>query len=252
MEPKPSIAPSSDVPAGGRRAILVLGMHRSGTSALAGVLERMGCDGPATPMASKVGNERGHHESQRVYELHGAMLASADTRWGDWAPVHPGWLASPEAGEFRARAREVIDAEFAGSELFVLKDPRICRVAPIWLGALRDLGVTPLPLHIQRHPLEVAASLARRNDMDRDTALLLWLRHVLDAEAATRGLGRAHTSYARLLGDWPAVVRGLEAGLGLSLPGRPEGSAGARVAQFLSGALRHHELHDPDPGRRSG
>lgn len=247
MEPTSSLAAPSAGPHVERRAVVVMGMHRSGTSALAGALVHMGCDGPATPMASERGNERGHFESRRVYELHAAVLASAGSDWMDWAPVRPDWFASPEGRGFRDRAAEVIGAEFGASPLFVLKDPRICRLAPLWLGALRDRGVTPLTLHTHRHPLEVAASLGRRNRMDRDAALLLWLRHVLDAEAGTRGEVRAHTSYARLLGDWARVLRGVEGALGLALPGRTEGEEGARVGAFLSGALRHHEAGAPDP-----
>ena len=242
MQPTPS-APMPRA-AAGRTAVLVLGMHRSGTSALAGALAQLGCAAPVTPMEADEGNARGYFESRRVYELHNAMLAAAGTHWTDWAPLDPAWLASPEARAFRDRAGAVIEAEFGDAALFVLKDPRFCRTAPLWLGALEDRGVAPLALLTHRHPLEIAASLERRNGLDRDTALLLWLRHVLDAEVATRGLARAHTSYDRLLGDWRAAMRGIEDGLGLTLPGD---EAGGRVEAFLSGGLRHHEAGPPDP-----
>ena len=90
----------------------------------------------------------------------------------------------------------------------MLKDPRICRFVPLWRAVLGRLGVAPKVVVPLRHPLEVAGSLARRDGMPEDEALLLWLRHCLEAEAATRGLPRSFLRYDDLVADWrPAVDR---------------------------------------------
>jgi hypothetical protein len=94
-----------------------------------------------------------------------------------------------------------------------------------------------------RNPLEVAASLARRDGFDPSIGHLLWLRHVLDAERATRGRPRVFVSYDGLMNGWRATVERIQMTLGVALPRRPEASAG-EIETFLSETL-HHERAAP-------
>lgn len=86
-----------------RIALIVLGMHRSGTSALAGVLAQMGCDLPQDLMPSTAFNPRGHFESLQVYHLNDAILASGGPRGMTGRPSTPsgiarrGWASSGSA-----------------------------------------------------------------------------------------------------------------------------------------------------------
>ena len=77
--------------------------------------------------------------------------------------------------------------------------------------------------------------------------MLLWLRHVLDAEVHTRGLARAVCAYEELLRDWADVARRLERGLGLTWPVEPD-QARPAVEKFLSPGLRHHDAGAQDAG----
>jgi hypothetical protein len=129
-------------------------------------------------------------------------------------------------------------AEYGDSALFVLKDPRICRLAPFWLPVLRDTGCRTLVILPLRHPRDVAASLEHRAGYDRDYGLLMWLRHVLDAEAETRGTRRVFTSYEALMTDWSAEIRRIGEGLGLSWP-RSVSVARPEIDAFLSRDLQH-------------
>src|SRR4029077_1974458 len=83
-------------------------------------------------------------------------------------------------------AKEIFEAEFANATLLILKDPRICRFVPFWLDVLKEMKVAPRIVIPLRSPLEVAHSLKKRNALSLTKGLLLWLRHVLDAEAQTR------------------------------------------------------------------
>src|SRR5687768_6845936 len=87
-----------------RVCILVLAMHRSGTSAFARVLSLLGCDLPKTLMQANKSNEAGHWESDPLRLLNDRILKSAGTKWDDWLEVHPGWLLSPKAAEFHEEA----------------------------------------------------------------------------------------------------------------------------------------------------
>lgn len=226
-----------------RIALVVLGMHRSGTSALAGVLGHMGCDLPQDLMPPTEANPRGHFESLKVYYLNDAILASAGSSWDDWTAFNEDWYLSPRFAEFRARAAEVLAEEFGRSSLIVLKDPRICRLLPFWKQVLADAGIRPLFVCTHRAPSEVAASLGRREGWPEARGHLLWLRHVLEAEAGTRGDERIFVSYDSLLSDWRATVQRIAEGLGLHLPRSLETAAPA-IDDFLSAELRHFRPGD--------
>ncbi|WP_101342246.1 sulfotransferase family protein [Cereibacter azotoformans] len=230
-----------------RIALVVLGMHRSGTSALAGVLGHMGCDLPQDLMPGNEANPRGHFESLKVYYLNDAILASAGSAWDDWSPVSPDLYRSPRLAEFRLRAAEVLAQEFGDSSLIVLKDPRICRLLPFWTEALAEAGFRPLYVCTHRAADEVAASLTRREGWPASRGRLLWLRHVLEAEAGTREQPRVFVSYEALLSDWRATVARIAGGLGLQFPRTPEAAAPA-ILDFLADDLRHFR----SDGQRAG
>jgi len=221
-----------------RTALLVMGMHRSGTSALTGVIGLMGADLPNDLMAASDLNAKGFFESNRITSFDEDLLASAGFTWWDCRRFPAEWFSSPRAGAFARRAADELAAEYGDSALFVLKDPRICRLAPFWLPVLRDTGCRTLVILPLRHPRDVAASLEHRAGYDPDYGLLMWLRHVLDAEAETRGTRRVFTSYEALMTDWSAEIRRIGEGLGLSWP-RSVSVARPEIDAFLSRDLQH-------------
>ena len=221
-------------------ALVVLGMHRSGTSALAGSLAKAGCALPATLMEAQAENPRGYFESVALCRLNDDLLAAAGSSWSDWRALDPDWLRSEAMGAFGARAADALDGEFGAAPLIVLKDPRVCRLAPFWEAVLRRAGRRALFVCTHRPPGEVAASLAKRDGMSATQARLLWLRHVLDAEAATRGRARIFASYEGLLSDWRAELKRIADAFDLEWTRAPE-DAGAEIDAFLSSDLRHFQ-----------
>jgi glycosyltransferase involved in cell wall biosynthesis len=225
---------------GERRAVVIAGMHRSGTSALARVLSLLGLELPKSPMAPTAANEFGHWgESELVWSLHQQLLAAAGTAWDDVSPFPHIWLDSQECREYRARMLAAIRREYPGRAAFVLKDPRICRLIPFWIDVLSDLNVRPLFVLPFRNPLEVAASLQRRDGFSGAKGLLLWLRHVLDAERDTRRHPRTLVTFEDLLRDWRSCARSISTDLNLGWP-RSTHREGVEIERFLSAELRHH------------
>ena len=231
-------------PSEARTGILVAGMHRSGTSALARVLTIAGCDLPGTLVEAKPDNATGFWESQPVVDLNDEMLSSTGSYWDDWRPFERDWFESSAAGPFRDRALEVLRQEYGESRLFVLKDPRICRLLPFWTDVLSKFDARVCVVSPIRSPLDVAASLETRNGIDPFVAYLIWLRHVLAAEADSRGLPRTYVRYDRLLADAPASIDRICRDLGLSLPRRGGASTETDIDAFLSPGLRHHHSGD--------
>lgn len=213
-----------------RRAVLVLGMHRSGTSALTRVLSLHGPALPADLMAGRADNPRGFFESRGMVALDDAMLAALGSAWDDPRPL-PADAPARLAGFVPDCVALLRDQVPDGAD-FILKDPRACRLLPAWLPALAALGALPFAVIAVRNPLEVAASLAERDGMERLDALRLWLAHAVAAERDTRGIGRVVVHYDDLLRDW----RGVVARVGLAV----RGGAAAATEAFLAGALRHH------------
>jgi hypothetical protein len=221
-----------------RYAVVVLGMHRSGTSALAGVLARLGCDLPTQMMPANEFNPKGFYESILAYNLNDAILASGGSGWDDWQAFNPDWIRAPQAPGFLERGVEVLAEEYGNSPLFVLKDPRICRLMPFWAQLFETCAVQPLYVNTHRSPVEVARSLQKREGWPLNAGLLLWLRHVLEAEAGSRESPRCFTSYDRLLDNWGAVIETIQRETGIAFPRTP-GNSEVEVEAFLSNSLRH-------------
>jgi len=222
-----------------RSAFLVVGMHRSGTSAFAGTLSRLGLSIPATLMAPSPANANGYYESDELAKLHNRVLRSAGLRWDDWSAIQQNWFAGPPATAYAADIVRFLDGQFARSASFVVKDPRICRMVPIWRQALESFGAKTHVVIPLRHPDAVAASLVARDGLLAGESYLLWLRHLLDAEQATRDLPRVFVVYDDLLADWRAAVAAMERQLNYRWPRSPD-EAAADIGSFLDPKLRHH------------
>ncbi|WP_132807892.1 sulfotransferase family protein [Tepidamorphus gemmatus] len=221
--------------------MLVVGMHRSGTSALTRVLNLVGCDlAERLVKPSPNDNELGFWESRALVDLNEEILASAGSMWDDAAALNPAWFQSPKCVEFKRRAAELLAREYASSSLFALKDPRLCRLARFWGDVLDEARIEAKVILPIRNPLEVAASLHKRNHLPVEVGELVWLRHVLEGEFGTRGRPRFFSSYDRLLSDAPGLIDAAADALGLVWPRRTDRSL-AEVQAFLSPRHRHHD-----------
>ena len=233
-----------------RIAVIVLGMHRTGTSAVTGALRLLGATAPKQLMAPRASNARGNWESQAVIRVDNAILQAGGSHWRDWSPFDEHRIPPDTRAELEAQATEAIAAEFGEAPLILLKDPRMCRLMPFWRRVLDRAGCEPRIVIPVRNPLDAALSLLDRNAMPVEEGMLLWLRHVLDAERATRDLPRSFVSFADFLEDWRAAVARVSGALQVDWPVSPV-AAGADVDAFLSGKLHHHQSAADDPRLRS-
>jgi glycosyltransferase involved in cell wall biosynthesis len=212
-----------------RQALIVLGMHRSGTSALTRVLNLLGTALPADLMPPNEDNRPGYWESRQIARFNNRLLESAGHRWDSDAPLSVEWLCDEVArASHYEEARALLAGEFGDAPLFVFKDPRLCRLFPFWEKVLAGEGIDMRVVLCLRDPREVAASLAARFDNPSlhpaaipaySRTYLLWLRHVLEAERSTRHLPRIAVDYADLVSDWRTALQDLPSLCpGLTLP----------------------------------
>jgi GT2 family glycosyltransferase/glycosyltransferase involved in cell wall biosynthesis len=226
--------------------LLVLGMHRSGTSALARVLDLCGADIGARITDRSAGNETGHWEDAFAVEAHEQLLAAYGAKWDTPLCLPSDWDAGEPARAAEARVAAYLAGDRASHPLWAVKDPRLCLFAPLWIEAARDAGQALGAVLVLRHPLEVAASLAARDGIGEGRALLLWLEYTLASVAAAEGLPNTVIGYESLLDDWRGSVDRMR-----SLPGgerlRSGGEVAAAVDAFLDRGMRHHESRDDRP-----
>ena len=218
--------------------LVVLGMHRSGTSMLARVLGLMGCyAGPLEAFSPPdAANSRGYWERRDVWAVNEAILESLGRRWYDVAGLDLAQLAEGSRPELEDRVRSIVRALDAHRP-WVIKDPRLCLLFPFW----RRFLDRPVCVLIDRDPLAVARSLQARDGFPLFFGIALWECYTLKAILSTAGLPRIAVSYHDLLARPAATASRLrEALLALGVEGLHDPAA-AEIAAFVEPALEHYD-----------
>lgn len=223
-----------------RTAYLVLGMHRSGTSAVTQMLALAGAALPENVMAGDEHNAKGYFEPWKIALFNDGRLRAGGTAWDDIFafPFRP--LSTKAERGWLNRAEALFEDEYGEVRYPLLKDPRITVLMPFWRTVLTELEVAARCVVPVRHPLAVAGSLARRNGFAPEKSVLIWTAYMLAAEAYTRDLPRAFVSYDGLLTDWRGEAARIEAAHGAPLPKLTE-AAGKAIDRFLTPELRHND-----------
>ncbi len=184
-------------------------MHRSGTSALTGLLVHLGLDPGASGslMASTPDNPEGHFEQEALFEANEELLVRLGGRWSGPASFASEELVDLARGPEGASARERFDRTFgeaaSAGRAWVWKDPRLCLTLPFWLEVL---GGAPGVVLSSRSPTEVARSLEARDGLPVAYGLGLWERYARHAVRHTAALDGHVVHYEELLEDpEPAV-----------------------------------------------
>ncbi len=230
--------------------ILVVGMHRSGTSAVTRTLGVMGATLPGNLVQAMEDNARGFWESADVVALHNRFLAAVGSGWHDPRGLPPQVFESDAAIALRADLLAMLRTEFHDAKLFLIKDPRLCVLMPIWRPLLETFGARPVVAFPFRHPEEVALSLVRRNGISREHALALWLSYNLSGERDTRGLRRVFFSYDAFLADPATVAQTVAKGLGCYDAASVAAQAHA-VEDLWRADMRHHAVSEVAHERES-
>ena len=192
-----------------RTALVVLGMHRSGTSALTRLLNLCGAYLPENLRPPKPeANAKGFFETEEVNNLNERLLVFLGGAWDRVEFTLP--REGDIADDFIHDARAIIDSEYGGEETILIKDPRIGVLAPLWHQALTSAGYRPVYVVPVRNPLEVANSLHARGDMSVRDGLSLWhdymKRIVSFADAAP---DVTFISFEEIFKDWRSAVRAI-------------------------------------------
>jgi hypothetical protein len=228
---------------GEQKIICVLGMHRSGTSLLTRLLNLLGVDlGSTNRLTTEPAdaNPKGYWENHDLTSISDAILKRFGGAW-DEPPVFPaGWQDDVAIDDLRLRAQEFIRQQFSQTSLCGWKDPRTCLTLPFWQQQFADLQY----IICLRHPLAVAASLARRDGFSYEKSCRLWLLYVLSALHYTDGKSRLLLFYEDLMSDSERELDRLAEFTGTN--NDPEIRNAMR--QFVDPSLYHHRSEESTTG----
>ena len=221
------------------RSLLILGPHRSGTSAVTRVLNLLGVYLGSDLLEPKLDNRQGFWEHRSAFELNEHLLSIVGSAWHDYRWLPSGWRKLEEVGTVKRDLRSMLDREFGASPLWGIKDPRLCRLLPLWIELLDELRIEPHFVIVVRNPLEVARSLERRNGFSFNKCLLLYLADILAAIHHSEGRSRVFVSFVELLESWREVTARIAHELRLEWPSAPSACA-REIDSFLTPSERHH------------
>jgi hypothetical protein len=225
-------------------ALFVMGLNRSGTSALTRVLSLCGGALPAGLVGATPVNPLGHWEPRATNYLNEVILQ----RHG--STVFDPTLRLQEEGAFDAEEKAACIAKIRAflatlpaAPLVVIKDLHITLLSGVWFDAARLAGFDIVAVIAVRHPQEVIASVAKTKIIRASPQLLsaLWLKYSLLAEKHTRGLPRVFVEYANLLDNWRREIKRISGALAIDLNTQDEGA----IEEFLKQDLRHQRYCGP-------
>lgn len=220
------------------KIIWVLGMHRSGTSALSGLLCHSGFTGPKNLDPAGDDNPTGYWEPVAVRAFHDDLLAQAKSSWNDLL-LHDDLSSHRCTDASLDQLEEALQHDYShaasSKSVVLIKDPRQCRLQSVWNRWLDTCSVEASVLLVIRQPLAVALSLQHRNHLPVNRSLLLWLSHTLEAEQKSRHLNRIVVAYEKFLEDPISTLHRcqLHAGLAAKTPDSEQ------LAQLVRPDLNH-------------
>ncbi len=219
--------------------IVVLGMHRSGTSAVSRVVNLLGADlGPESELLTEYDNPAGHWESKSLLACNDAILAALGRSW-DFPPwPAPGWEYSAKASALLPQMRDVFSM-FASSKTWAFKDPRTCLTLPLWRRLLGDDACAVL---VWRRPGDVVPSISRRDGIPSLYGIGLWHHYVRSAVAGAVGMPVVTLHFEDLLADPGVTIDRLVTDLG-ALGVHLDGDIPTAAASLQRHMAHHDHAH---------
>ena len=223
-----------------KQIVVVLGMHRSGTSAITRGLQVLGVDLGGDLLSAEQGNnEKGFFEDAAVTDFNVELLKALGHDWHTLTPISLEELESSVAQEYKVLAIRLLRSKLAGIDCFGVKDPRMARLLPFWQSVFAELQLKVSYVVAFRNPKSVAHSLAKRNGFELEKGYFLWLEHMLFSIKYSKGTSRVFVNYDLMLLEPEKQLQRISASLGL--PFDPKGVEFLDYQhKFLERGLQHN------------
>ena len=217
--------------------VFVLGMHRSGTSALARILNLMGLyfGDERIGTGRNDENQKGFWERRDVRTLNDTVLFAAGCDWDCVSKFDLDAIPEDAWKSHVTSAGDIVLSLDAHRPWFV-KEPRMSVLFPVW----REVVDVPVCIHIHRNPLAVADSLKARDGIPVRTGLALWEFYTSRALNDSAGIDRIFVSYEDLMEDPGRAVDKLHGALDGRENYRLRKPTQLELARFLDDDLHRH------------
>jgi hypothetical protein len=221
------------------KAVVVLGMHRSGTSAFAYGLQALGVYLGENFLDTKPDNPTGYWEDRNIVELNERVLGVFGLKWEDVALIEDAQWREPKVQALRGEGASYLEAQFTAHPLWGFKDPRTVRLLPFWRPVFQHLGVDDTYVVAVRNPLSVASSLLQRQGMTPVISHMLWLVYLVPylSEIANRPFVVA--DYDFLMNDPKGQLERIGRRLDIPLHAANPPKIAHFASDFLHPDLRH-------------
>jgi hypothetical protein len=229
--------------------LVVLGMHRCGTSSLTGALSLLGFSAGQQLMPANAFNVRGYFEDIPLNRELERFLSALNRSWRDERAYQSDWLSSDAALTTTQNLKTLFNTAFNFNQPTVIKNPRVSRLLPLLQPIWLDAGLAPKYILSLRSPLAVIHSLARRDSILPQRAALLYVAHLLEAELHTRNAPRVFVEYDDLLQDWRKVIAKIESEFSLDMLSSCQSGSecASTVDAFITKELNHFSEDQPTP-----
>jgi len=225
--------------------VLIIGVGRSGTSAITRVLSLSGCTLPSSVLGNTEINERGTWEPTDIWRLndefmfrHGSLYSDPSMRLQEAQSID-----DHEKESYIKRVQSFLSSLDGGS-VFIVKHPTITEFMELWLVAASREGFTVKVVIPIRHPQEVFASIAKIRGHQFATSIeftnAFWLKQNLLAEHYSRSLPRIFVEYSSFMMNWRSEIDRVSRVLQIDL--EPDAQA---IQGFLTTKLRHQISSGP-------
>lgn len=225
-----------------RRALIVLGMHRCGTSAISGVFHLLGFHLGSQLISGLEENPKGFFENELINQFNNKLLSSLKSNWHSTYLLQNKWYDDASLDIFRIELNQIINEQFGMEDPILIKDPRLSILWPFYADILKNLEIHPCFIVCFRNPSEVAASLRKRNLFTDEKSILIWMDHILKAELFTRRYLRYFLLFGDLIDDLFNQVRGIIRKLNFDIRIQPKDVI--KVNQFIEDQLKHYNLQE--------
>ncbi|MGS2778879.1 sulfotransferase domain-containing protein [Robertmurraya sp. GLU-23] len=221
-----------------KNIVCVLGMHRSGTSALTRCINLLGVNiGKSKELLiPREDNPLGFWENTQITSINDEILQSFYSSWDQLLPLTEGMWGIAGIEKYKNKATDILSNLLGNNESLLIKDPRTSVTLPLWLRIFEEKELNDHYLISIRNPIDVFYSLQKRDKISLEKALYLWTLYNLHILYWTKGKRRIFISYDNLLEKTSDTIDKISGFLNISQKKLQKYS---EVYSFLKPNLRH-------------
>ena len=227
-----------------KKCIVVLGMHRSGTSLMTGLLNIFGVYLGGNFYVHQDSNEKGHFEHNGIWNIDEDILGELGSFSEGYDEFPKNWHKTKNILIYKDKIKKIIIRDFDKLDLFALKDSRISVLLPLYLDIFKELKIEPLFIIMKRKEIEIAKSLKIRNNLSFSHSIKLFKRYYDSVEKYTKGCKKVYVEFDELVQDPKGIVEDISKNFDVKL--RNFKDVKKEVSNFLDPKLKHHNLDYKD------